>query len=203
MSESAKVITIYWQEHGQRFQQQKAFSLELAKGMPNVRHVLFPGRHPGLTRAMNQRHCLLGTRFGCNYNTSSTQQQSQPAQSMVRELHQSSQDLQFSRYLHPDTTGRCRQLHNPLEPPSDCGGRWRVLQVCNLKSPMGFRPLPLLDWFQSGKSENWNAPVRFIAHVPACCGRDEAAGHPLPLDRQSLHSSGLKGRLEIRVRPHE
>jgi uncharacterized alpha/beta hydrolase family protein len=38
-SKSAKVITIYWQELGERFQQQKAFSLELVKGTLDGPHV--------------------------------------------------------------------------------------------------------------------------------------------------------------------
>ena len=38
-SKSAKVITIYWQEHGERFQQQKAFSLELVKSTSDSLHV--------------------------------------------------------------------------------------------------------------------------------------------------------------------
>jgi hypothetical protein len=39
LSKSAKVITIYWQERGERFQQQKAFSLELVKGTSDSLHV--------------------------------------------------------------------------------------------------------------------------------------------------------------------
>jgi hypothetical protein len=38
LSKSAKVITIYWQERGERFQQQKAFSLELVKGTSDSLH---------------------------------------------------------------------------------------------------------------------------------------------------------------------
>ena len=36
---SAKVITIYWRERGERFQQLKAFSLELVKGTSDSLHV--------------------------------------------------------------------------------------------------------------------------------------------------------------------
>jgi hypothetical protein len=38
LSKSAKVITIYWQERGERFQEQKAFSLELVKGTSDGLH---------------------------------------------------------------------------------------------------------------------------------------------------------------------
>ena len=55
LSKSAKVITVYWHEYEERFQQQKRFSLEVARGMLSDCHVVFPSVHFALTCATDQR----------------------------------------------------------------------------------------------------------------------------------------------------
>ena len=78
LSKSTRVITIYWQERGERFQQQKAFSLELVKGTSDCLHI-FRTSPFELTYVSDQRRRLLGKLLKCNYATQCGQQQSQPS----------------------------------------------------------------------------------------------------------------------------
>jgi hypothetical protein len=55
LSKSAKVITIYWHEYEERFQQQKRFSLEVARGMLSDCHAVLRNVHFGLTCAAGRR----------------------------------------------------------------------------------------------------------------------------------------------------